>query len=81
VIVISCAELMWGRGGVTLLVLALLGLIAFLVNASRMFARSPTLVFVRIGLTALLLAALVLLFTRPSSEWFKRENGANRSGG
>jgi hypothetical protein len=72
---------MWGRGGVTLLVLALLGLIAFLVNASRMFARSPTLVFVRIGLTTLLLGALVLLFTPPSSEWFKRENGANRSGG
>jgi hypothetical protein len=69
----------WAR--MTLLVLALLGLIAFLVNVSRVFARSPTLVFVRIGLTALLLAALVLLFTRPSSEWFKRENGGNRSGG
>jgi uncharacterized membrane protein len=69
----------WAR--MTLLVLALLGLVVFLVTASRVFARSPTSVFMRIGLTALLLAALGILFTRPASEWFKREQGANRSGG
>jgi peptidoglycan/LPS O-acetylase OafA/YrhL len=69
----------WAR--LTLLVSALLGLLALLVPASRVVARSPTPVFVRIGLWALFLAAIVLLFTRAANEWFKRENGANRSGG
>ena len=69
----------WAR--LTLLVFALLGLVMLLISASLGVARSSTPVILRIGLWTLLLAALALLFTRPASEWFKRENGANRSGG
>jgi len=69
----------WAR--MTLLVIALLGLVLNVVVAARVFAKSPMAEFVSLGLTLLVLTALALLFTRPANEWFEREQGSMAMGG